>query len=124
MKLFTAIYDDARLLEHFLAHYGRAGVIEFFMAVAGDLGSPVRPFMSQYQITLCEDLGVADQYPFGVNAATETRRRYQKADEWARVADIDEFVEFPKPIGDIIASEELVEPGMIAECCPGGGYGR
>jgi len=77
MKLFTTIYDDARLLAHFLAHYGRAGVTDFFIAVAGDLGSAVRPFISRYQITLCEDLEVADRYPFGVSATTEMRRRYQ-----------------------------------------------
>jgi Glycosyl transferase family 2 len=104
MKLFTTIYDDARLLGHFLAHYRHVGVTEFFIAVAGELGSAVRPFMSQFHITVCEDLGVADQYPFGVNATTEMRRRYQAADEWAIVVDIDEFVEFPSPIDDIIAA--------------------
>ncbi len=113
MKLFTAIYDDARLLRHFLAHYGRAGVTEFFIAAAGDLGSAVRPFMSEYQITLCEDLGVSDQYPFGLNATIEMRRRHQKADEWALVVDIDEFVEFPKPIGDVIAAAEAEGANVV-----------
>ena len=113
MKLFTTIYDDARLLGHFLAHYDRAGVTEFFIAVAGDLGSAVRPLMSAYQITLCEGLGVADQYPFGVNATTETRRRYQNADEWALVVDIDEFVEFPRPIAEIIAAAEAEGANVV-----------
>ena len=113
MKLFTTIYDDARLLAHFLEHYGRAGVTEFFIAVAGDLGSAVRPFMSQYHITLCEDLGVADRYPFGVSATTEMRRRYQKANEWAIVVDVDEFVEFPGPISDIIAAAEAEGANVV-----------
>jgi hypothetical protein len=106
MKLFTTIYDDARLLGHFLAHYQRAGVTEFFIAVAGDLGSAVRQFMPTYPITLCEELGVADNYPFGVNAATEMRKRYQDPGEWAIVVDLDEFIEFPKPVFDIIADAE------------------
>ena len=50
--------------------------------------------------------GVADKYPFGVNAATEMRRRYQDPDEWAVMVDLDEFVEFPKPIFDIIADAQ------------------
>ena len=45
LKLFTTIYDDARLLGHFLAHYDRAGVTQFFIAVAEGHGSAVRPFM-------------------------------------------------------------------------------
>jgi Glycosyl transferase family 2 len=106
LKLFTTIYDDARLLGHFLAHYDRAGVTQFFIAVAEGHGSAVRPFMRTYRITICEELGVADNYPFGVNAATEMRRRYQEADEWAVMVDLDEFVEFPKPIFDIIGDAE------------------
>jgi hypothetical protein len=113
MKLFTAIYDDARLLGHFLAHYGRAGVTKFFIAVAGDLDSAVRRFMPQYPIILCEGLEVADQYPFGVNATTEARRRYQKTDEWVLVVDIDEFVEFPRPMGDIIAAAEAEGANVV-----------
>jgi hypothetical protein len=106
MKLFTTIYDDARLLGHFLAHYDRAGVTEFFIAVTEGHESAVRQFISAYQITLCEDLAVADKYPFGVNAATEMRKRYQDPSEWAVVVDLDEFVEFPKPVFDIIADAE------------------
>src|SRR5262245_52976863 len=113
MKLFTTIYDDSRLLAHFLEHYRRVGVTEFFVAVAGDLGSGVRPFMSQYDVTLCEDLGVADRYPFGLNATIEMRRRYQKANEWAIVVDVDEFVEFPGPICDIIAAAEAEGANVV-----------
>jgi len=113
MKLFTTIYDDSRLLAHFLEHYRRVRVTEFFVAVAGDLGSGVRPFMSQYDVTLCEDLGVADRYPFGLNATIEMRRRYQKANEWAIVVDVDEFVEFPGPIYDIIAAAEAEGANVV-----------
>jgi Glycosyl transferase family 2 len=113
MKLFTAIYDDPRLLGHFLAHYARVGVTKFFIAVAEDFGSAVRPLMSDYDIILCEDLGVADQYPFGVNATTEMRRRYQKANEWALVVDIDEFVEFPCSIDHIIGAAEAEGANVV-----------
>ena len=106
MKLFTTIYDDARLLGHFLAHYDRAGVTEFFIAVAKGHGSAVRQLTPAYRITLCEELAVADKYPFGVSAATEMRKRYQDPGEWAVVVDLDEFVEFPKPVFDIIADAE------------------
>jgi hypothetical protein len=80
-KLFATIYDDARLLGHFLAHYDRAGVTKFFIAVAQGHGPAVRQFMAAYQITLCEELGVVDKYRFGVNAATEMRKRRQDPHE-------------------------------------------
>jgi hypothetical protein len=106
MKLFTTIYDDARLLGHFLAHYDRAGVTEFFIAVAPGYRGAVDRFMCIYRITLCEELGVADKYPFGVNAATEMRKRYQDPAEWAVVVDLDEFIEFPKRVFEITADAE------------------
>ena len=37
MKLFVAIYDDARLLSHFLKHYAKAGVTDFFVALDGQV---------------------------------------------------------------------------------------
>ena len=52
LKLFTTIYDDARLLGHFLAHYDRAGVTQFFIAVAEGHGPAIRPFKPAYRITL------------------------------------------------------------------------
>ncbi len=103
LKLFTTIYDDARLLGHFLAHYDRAGVTQFFIAVAEGHGSSVHARLSDHDLRRA---GVADKYPFGVNAATEMRRRYQDPDEWAVMVDLDEFVEFPKPIFDIIADAQ------------------
>src|SRR5438067_9657434 len=113
MKLFTTIYDDARLLGHFLAHYDRAGVTEFFIAVAAGYEPDVRQFTPAYRITLCQQLGVADKYPFGVNAATEMRKRYQGAAEWAFVVDLDEFIEFPKPIFEIIADAEKQGANLV-----------
>ena len=113
MKLFTTIYDDARLLGHFLAHYDRAGVTQFFIAVADGHGAAVRQFMPTYDITLCEDLGVADKYPFGVNAATEMRARYQRPDEWAVMVDLDEFVEFPRSIFNIIADADQEDANIV-----------
>jgi len=106
MKLFTTIYDDARLLGHFLAYYDRAGVTEFFIAVTEGHGLAVCQFMPAYRVTLCEELGVADKYPFGVNAVTKMRNRYQDPSEWAVVVDLDEFVDFPEPVFDIIADAE------------------
>jgi len=52
MKLFTTIYDDARLLGHFLAYYDRAGVTEFFISVTEGHGLAVRQFMPAYRVTL------------------------------------------------------------------------
>jgi len=63
------------------------------------------------------ELGVADKYPFGVNAATEMRRRYQDPGESAVMVDLDEFVEFPKPIFDIIADAHKEGPTSFKRLC-------
>jgi Glycosyl transferase family 2 len=113
LKLFTTIYDDARLLGHFLAHYDQAGVTEFFIAVAEGHVLAVRQLMPAYRITVGEELGVADKYPFGVTAATEMRRRYQDPDEWAIVVDLDEFIEFPRPVFEIVAAAEKEDANVV-----------
>ena len=100
-----------------MAHYDRAGVTQFFIALAEGHGSAVRPFMRAYRITTCEELRIADRYPFGVNAATKMRRRYQDPDEWVVMVDLDEFVEFPKPVFDIIADAQKEGPTSFRRLC-------
>jgi len=45
------------------------------------------------------------------------RRRYQDPDEWAVMVDLDEFVEFPKPIFDIIADAQKEGPTSFKRLC-------
>jgi hypothetical protein len=106
MKLFTTIYHDARLLGHFLAHYRRAGVIQFFVAVSEPFENAVRRCATAEDITVYTDLDVSDTVIGQVSAATEMRRQHQRSTEWAIVVDLDEFVEFPTGIDGIIAEAE------------------
>jgi hypothetical protein len=71
MKLFTAIYDDARLLQPFLRHYNRFGITDFFIATSPDFVVAVRDFMTDYRITLFEDLDVSDSFLGGTVAVTQ-----------------------------------------------------
>src|SRR5712672_2284804 len=105
MKLLTSIYHDARLLGHFLAHYRRAGVMQFFVAVSEPFQNAVR-CAAAGDITVYTDLDVSDTVIGQVSAATEMRRRHQQPSEWALVVDLDEFVEFPSGIDGIIADAE------------------
>jgi glycosyl transferase family 2 len=104
MKLFTTIYDDARLLGHLLAHYASAGVTEFYVATVQAFFDDVLQFKSRYDLYAFDDLGVDDEYPFGVNAVVRMRDQYQASDEWAIVVDLDEFIEFPTPL-EILVTE-------------------
>src|SRR5256885_210437 len=94
MKLFVTIYNDARLLGHFLRHYTRAGISKFFIAVPPQLKPAATPFFNRYDIKLCEGLDVMDSLLTGTKAITEMRKRYQESDEWVVIVDLDEFVEF------------------------------
>jgi hypothetical protein len=101
MKLFTAIYDDARLLPHFLRHYAKAGIAEFYIAAAAGFGDLVREFVDRYQITVCEGLDVADSWLGGASAVSEMRRWFQEDDEWVVIVDLDEFIEFAQPPDEV-----------------------
>jgi hypothetical protein len=102
MKLFTAIYDDARLLGHLLQHYARAGVTDYLIATAPGFAQAVEPYQNAFKITLYEGLDVADSRLGGTSAVSAMRDIHHDDDEWAIIADLDEFTEFSPSIGGIL----------------------
>ena len=101
MKLFVCIYDDARLLPHFLRHYARLGVSEFHIAAPQHLAAAIRRHEDSYKIVLGTDLDVADSFMGGVAAVTEMRRRAGSEDEWIVIVDLDEFLELPVSVDEM-----------------------
>ena len=106
MKLFVVIYNDARLLSHFLSHYTSAGITDFFIAVAPAFRDEVQRYADRYRITAFDDLDVLDSLLGGSAAVTEMRRRAQRPGEWVVIVDLDEFIEFPCQIGMIVEIAE------------------
>ena len=104
MKLFTAIYDDARLLGPFLRHYDRRGITQFFIAAPPRFVSIIKDLMRDYRITLFEGLDVSDSVLGGTAAVTEMRRIHQQDDEWVVIVDLDEFVEFAPDIHHFLST--------------------
>lgn len=102
MKLFTTIYDDARLLGHFLRHYDRAGVTDYFIATAPGFAQAVEPYTSRYKITVCDGLDVADSWLGGASAVSDMREAHQNDDEWVIIVDLDEFAEFSPSVMKIL----------------------
>lgn len=102
VKLFTTIVNDARLLRHFLDHYHKAGVTEFYIAVSPQLANAVAIWQGRYRITMHTDLTVDDALIGGTSAVSEMRRRYQRHDEWVIIVDLDEFVEFDGDLSAIV----------------------
>jgi len=113
MKLFTALYDDSRILKHFLDHYGAAGVSDFYIAVSPGLASAVAAFMPDFNIEVFEGLNVADSFCCGVSAVTEMRKQRQGKCEWAVIVDLDEFIEFPDEIPALLSRAEREGTNVI-----------
>jgi hypothetical protein len=113
MKLFVAIYDDARLFNHFLNHYVKAGVTEFFIALDEQVAGLTAPSTPSCRITLVHGLDVADSFHGGNAAVTEMRQRHQDPDEWAIIVDLDEFIEFPGPIPELLQAADRQNANVI-----------
>lgn len=113
MKLFTAIYNDARLLGHFLAHYDKVGITEFFIAAGVDFTEDIHAFSQRYNITVYDDLDTTDTFIGEVSAVTEMRRRHQCSNEWVIIVDLDEFVEFPDPLLSVIKLAETEKANVV-----------
>jgi Glycosyl transferase family 2 len=114
MKLFTAINHDAQLLGHFLNHYQRAKVTDFYIAVDPRWERTVNEYVSEYNVTVVSALDVSDTVIGGVSAVTELRNRYQRPTEWVIIVDLDEFVEFPDTIEQIIGRAESEGANVVA----------
>ncbi len=103
IKLFTAIYDDATLLPHLLRHYARAGIAEFYIAVAPELKDTANRFSRPYDAVLYEGFDVTDSLFGGTSAVTVMRRLHQGENEWAVIVDLDEFIEFQEDIQKVLS---------------------
>ena len=98
MKLFVCIFDDARLVPHFLRHYARFGITEFHIAAPPHLAHYIAEKSKGFAVRQYNSFDVAESFTGGVAAVTEMRMLAQAPDEWAVIADLDEFVEFGAPV--------------------------
>jgi hypothetical protein len=103
MKLFVTIYNDARLLGHFLRHYHAAGVTRFYIATAPEFRTEVASFADRHDIVLTDRLIVEDTILAENNAVTRLRALHQAPDEWVVITDLDEFIEFDEAIDSLAA---------------------
>jgi hypothetical protein len=101
MKLYVCIFDDARLLPHFLKHYASFGISAFHIALPPHLAGYVTEKSAGYDVRQHVGLDVADSFIGGVSAVTNMRLATQGPEEWAVIVDLDEFVEFGEPVKDI-----------------------
>ena len=98
MKLYVAIFDDARLLPHFLRHYARFGVSEFHIAAPEDLADYINEKSRGFSVKQYNKYDVAETVTGAVGAVTAMRMATQNPDEWVIIVDLDEFVEFELPV--------------------------
>jgi hypothetical protein len=113
MKLFVCIYDDARLLPHFLRHYMRFGISEFHIASPPHLAGYVTNASRGYKVHLYDDFDVADSFIGGVAAVTNMRMLSQKPNETIVIVDLDEFVVFGEAVQDIAARMEAEGTNVV-----------
>lgn len=115
MKLFTSIFDDAKLLGHFLRHYAAAGIGEFYIATPSRFAAEIDQVGSDYRVTVfATDL--SSGFNHGNIARTKMRalrERYQRDGEWVVIADLDEFIVFPEDVRRIIASAEAERTNVV-----------
>jgi hypothetical protein len=92
MKLFVTVYDDPRLLGHFLRHYEAIGVTSFYIAIPGQLRDEVEKRTGGHPVKIINGLNVADSVS-GTAAVSDMRALHQENDEWVVICDLDEFLE-------------------------------
>ncbi len=119
IKLFTSIFDDAKLLRRFLDHYSAAGVGEFCIVAQPHFAAWIEALGSGCVITVsAADLSHSCyRGEIASNEMRALRQRYQRGDEWVVIVDLDEFVAFPRGLNGIIASAEADGANVVRGSC-------
>jgi hypothetical protein len=112
LKLFVCVFDDARVLPHFLGHYDRFGVTEFHIAAPPHLANYVAGVSRNYRAIQYNDFNVAGSFTGGVEAVTKMRELAQGPEEWVVIVDLDEFVEFPERVIDLVRKVEAEDANI------------
>jgi hypothetical protein len=112
LKLFVCVFDDARLLPHFLRHHDRFGVTEYHIAAPPDLANYVAEVTRNHRVIQYNDFNVAGSFTGGVEAVTKMRDLAQGPEEWVVIVDLDEFVEFPELVASLVTKVDA-EGGNI-----------
>jgi hypothetical protein len=121
VKLFTSVFDETKLLPHFLRYYDSWGTNHFYIAAPRERRRDIQRLTSGYGVTIC-CVDVSDSYILGqaTDAMHRIRDLYQGEDEWVLIVDLDEFIAFDQSIPEIIASAEAEGANVVR----GGLYDR
>jgi hypothetical protein len=107
MDLLTSIYDDARLLPHFLRHYEALGVSRFYCVAHMDQNQALLDQIAGH--TRGHHFVVAHvmrgtYHPWPVYEQLDAvRQRHVRPDAWVLSADLDEFLDARVPVAELIA---------------------
>jgi hypothetical protein len=107
VKLLTSIYDDARLLPHFLRHYEALGVSQVFCVAQVDQNPALLDEIAAHTLGhqfVVEHVLQGTFHPGPVYQRLDAvRQRYVRPDEWVVCADLDEFLDASVPIAELVA---------------------
>lgn len=103
LKLFVVILDyDQLLWEQFLQHYMKIGVTDFYVVTRAKISNPFNNVQIFDKYNPEDTIRITDH-----SCKTELRKKFCAADEWHIVVDLDEFIEFDKPIDEIIKEADV-----------------
>jgi hypothetical protein len=108
-KVFTVIYRPTSLLVHFVRHYAALGFTDIVIA-ASKLCASI-DWDAIRTAAAGAEIHVESLYPGVFDTARDTailnsmKARYvEDCDEWSAQTDLDEFYEFPLPLGELAAT--------------------
>ena len=118
VAVLTSVSFDCALLPHFVRHYFAFGVRDFYISVAGiweETAAAAAELEGALGVVIRLLPASPRQMASGVEGANkdELRRRVDEDVEWVIPADLDELVQFPAPLVDLILRMECEKAAVL-----------
>jgi len=108
--LFTGIYDDITLLPQFLHHYQSLGVDHVFLAVNNykdrRMSHKVKEVAHGQPVTVAHEYQAPHSWVTQGMYRTQVMSSHMQPGDWALVADLDEFQEYPEALRGLLSGCE------------------
>jgi len=108
--LFSSVYDDVTILTQFIEHYRQVGVdcvvLNINTHANGLMVQQVEARIRNYPVLISYIYNAPQTWQIQNRLRNRAQELFMKQEDWALIADLDEFQEYPHPLSEVFQNCE------------------